>query len=785
LLDDDMRSYTEGELHGFSERNGLDGETRAALVEMVAAALSRNPRRVKQFANNLEGRLRVVRQREGEGRIRPPISAEILLIAKLAILEEEWPRSFRQLQDDPRTLDAWHTSVMEGTAAASPDWDEVSFRRFLSISRGIRSNNLGAFLRLKQSQDEIDLPRYAAFRENVAMGTTDEVESILESDQERAASYARHLPEILDEELRRGYLDGARAVVEATTSSPILAAQHESVRQILVRAVGEADLRQRLRAARPLPLLQASRLLPENDRRRLLGEFTDLQSFLRESPERFTQLMEAFAQIADVMPPAIKASLTAALGQDEIVAQLGAIVPLAVADPELLPVQVASAALERLGTSFSSEAPEYRILQSWFSRESDRYELEGSFAVAVAQAMTAQQSDAQQDAVAAENVLDASANAVVGLIDVPASAVQEALTLLDNPLESWPPSTWPSLIRALAALAAHGGPESQPIIARFVSEFFAAVPADAIAWAHDHGQNLLPVLRDPVFDQLSVLASSDNQELRESAFDTLVAADPLDSESKLLAALEACVDKSLFRLTKTYITKHPEATRQHAHEIATQALEKARTVPTDALGRAFELLEVLLGLMTDQQRDDTAALLTQALQSGDNQRIGTAAEAVRGMTASDVFRDRVQNIVAVVFNHLKVVSPAPAAALAFVAEHIKQLERLERSAFLTHLATLLKDVAQRADALAAVHLLPPLEPKQRETLVETLIDIEVMEPTVGNRVELLRTADKVSLSRGNARRLLRERLSALAERSGDDLDVFRHVSAEAEPETSD
>lgn len=390
LLDADMKAYAERELADFNEAHSLSDETRAALVEMVAAALSRNPRRVKQFANNLEARLRVVTQREAEGRIHPPISDQILVIAKVAILEEEWPRSFAVLQENPRALDAWQTQVVEGQGPSAPDNEDVAFLRFISRSRAIRATNLSAFLRLKQSQEEIELPRYADFLGALELGTPDEVEKILAEDAERVSAYARLLPNVLEDELARRNIEGARAIVEMATSVPALAAEREVLRGLLARAVGDGDLRAGLRGIRLRPLMEASRLLTEADRQRLLAEFLDLQAFLGQSPERLSQVLEAFAAIAESIPNATRTTLSQRLAADEFAPHLEAVLPLAEANPDCVPRETAVAALTKLSAAFDIESPEFRLLRAWLKRSSVPPDLKANVVAVITNVVLAQ-----------------------------------------------------------------------------------------------------------------------------------------------------------------------------------------------------------------------------------------------------------------------------------------------------------------------------------------------------------------------------------------------------------
>jgi hypothetical protein len=179
--------------------------------------------------------------------------------------------------------------------------------------------------------------------------------------------------------------------------------------------------------------------------------------------------------------------------------------------------------------------------------------------------------------------------------------------------------------------------------------------------------------------------------------------------------------------------------------------------------------------MSDDQRNELRDILGQLLQSGDEARVTAVAEAMRGLVGRDEFEGRARELVKMAFDHLKVSSPAPTATLMFVGEHVLLLGRLERGAFIAHLASLIKDAAQRASAVAAARVLPDLEPAERTEVVGALIDVEIMEATTSDRIEYLRLARKIATNRGNAARLVKERLSELARASVADQEVHKAV----------
>lgn len=774
LLDADMKAYAAQELSGFSQAHDLDKATVGGLVEMVAAALSRNPRRIKQFANNLETRFRVIKQREAAEHIHPPISDQLLVIAKLAILEEEWPRSFAALHRNPRALDEWQAAVVAGQPVAAPDEDERDFVRFLSRSRDVRAENLSAFLSLKQSPDEIGLRRYGDFRAALDLGTAEEVEAILVEELEHAAEYAEHLPAILEEELERDNIEGGRAVVEIATSVPALAQQEDVVRTVLRRAVGDARLRPRLAAARTDPLFRAGLLLDAADQRRLFAEFLELGKFLEESPARLSSVLSSFASIADSLPQETSDGLRQALRQPPIASQIEALLPLVLRSPATVPVEPANAALAELGSEFDVDSTAFSFVSAWLKGGQEATALENELLAQFAQVVNAQRTAVTSDEAEAKRVLEAIRVPAEGLRSAEASAVQSLFESLDVSLDSWAESTWPALLDLLATIAARSPEAGQPVLARLVSEFFAAAASDAIAYAARGSAAVPATLHGPLLAHLSATAAGEVEDVRVPAFEAIVALDPADATGTAKATIETAIGRSLFFTANRFIKHDLEVIAPSMEELLGKALEvaQAETRP-QVLRRAFMLLLAQRSFMSDAQWTDFVALLAASIQSNDDDRVEEAATVIRQLAEDDSAIAHTQQVVHQAFDDIK-STPARPALLAFVAENIELLKPMEVGAFVAHLATMIRDLEQRPAALAAVQALPELDkPAHRRELVDALIDVEIMEAEAPQRIDLLRLAGEVASARGTAAKLLRERLASL-EKSADETDREVH-----------
>jgi hypothetical protein len=126
ILGDDMRGYVEHYLGPLADERGIPDDERRRLISLVESGLRGNPRGVKQFYNDLEARLRLLEERErpkggAVAGISPPVSDQVAMVAKLALIEREWPEAFARLQEDPRLLAGWTRAARSQPAI---NWDQ-------------------------------------------------------------------------------------------------------------------------------------------------------------------------------------------------------------------------------------------------------------------------------------------------------------------------------------------------------------------------------------------------------------------------------------------------------------------------------------------------------------------------------------------------------------------------------------------------------------------------------------------------------------------------------------
>ena len=370
ILDEDMRDYVDTHIRPLAEARSLDNAEARTLISLVASALRRNPRGVKQFRNDLESRLRLLEEREqekdGERGIDPPVSGEVAMVAKLALIEAEWPGAFSRLQEDPRLLERWTTEAIGSSevdwtaggeqqnkeAETSSEAKDTRSRRlfgdFLRLSASTDSKHLRAMLSLKQSQIELKLPGYAEFREAIVNGDRAAAEEILGQVEEGArAGLAGRVPEFLRAELKAGYLDSARAAVDVVVSLAAFDPFDPARREVMTIAIEDPDLRSQLISLDPTTVLARAELLAPTLRHRLFEPY--LARFLATAvgDRQKTPIAQALGPHAADLSAEQQDRVRRALA-DEMKSKFDLYLPLVRTASTLLPLEATDAAIEEL-----------------------------------------------------------------------------------------------------------------------------------------------------------------------------------------------------------------------------------------------------------------------------------------------------------------------------------------------------------------------------------------------------------------------------------------------------
>jgi hypothetical protein len=383
LLLEDARGFAAKELRGFFVAHGLtdasfsdevaaegaddlrlnNAEVRDRLVGLTVAGLRRNPRRIRQFANNLDVRLLTIEAREASGRIRPRISDDILGIAKLAIIEEEWRDDYEALERDHRKLAEWQATVITG------DLPNRELTAFLRSTRDVVPRNVSAILSLKLETDELELPDLGKFRDAIAYGDFATARAVInEAPDGQENAYSVRLPDLLARELSNDAFAEAANVLEASLQDPPLGlGSGDALRRMFSDATARPLLVKRFTTLNVPRLFGVLRELTAAERRTARQPFLNLAGILPQNPEMVGAVCLELAHDISELNDEERRILRDTIGVNPASTALRSrYLPLVEADPSLLTESAVASAMQTVPTAsaggLGTENPEVRVI---------------------------------------------------------------------------------------------------------------------------------------------------------------------------------------------------------------------------------------------------------------------------------------------------------------------------------------------------------------------------------------------------------------------------------------
>lgn len=353
LLDEDVRAFTEEELAEFVEAHGIGKELRKELIEMTSQALKRNPRRIKQFVNNLQLRLEMLDARRTQKRVLLEVDERV--VAKLAIIEEEFPSDFERLQGEPALLRTWHDEVRVAGGKSSLDPDLADFLRFTD---DIQPRDIRAYLSLKQTIDELQLPRYGEFVDFLDGGDVENLQHLLADEEGDEAKYAAAACRHFQDQRRRGAWGRAHNTLRSVVEIPLLhGSEGDLFKQILRSTMREPHLEERLTQLEPGSLLEVAvrHDLPPSDMRLLIGALVSGMD-PKQSSEVRRGIAEALTRFPQEVDERMRARIRRTLDSEGVRSDLDSYVSLGEALPEVLSEETLDVALGRLEESGRTNA---------------------------------------------------------------------------------------------------------------------------------------------------------------------------------------------------------------------------------------------------------------------------------------------------------------------------------------------------------------------------------------------------------------------------------------------
>lgn len=539
LLDEDIREFTRKELSEFITAHSYESRVETQLVELVASALKQNPRRIKQFINGLELRLQVLAERKASKRIQ--IDPDVLVVSKLAVIEEQWPEKFELLKRDPRKLGEWHAAARRGRDQIDGDRDDAdqkpdterAWSTFLRFTEQIRAADLRPYLTLQQSQAERDLPRYRDFVEALQAGEAAALDALFE-DPDVQASRSGYLDEVvplLRRDLNQGYYGGATNIVRSSVEAAALASIEASVLEV---ALPHPQLRVRLADISFTALFEAADHLSDPQFNQVadvaLGKFAGDEA----DSESRNALSGALIRHLSRLDENRRQRISGALRNEQVRRDFASYVQLAEAAPDLLANETVDDALSALDatTGWTADEPAYRVLRAALTSANENPPPSVVHRLAQVIAKSLFEHAAQEEEADAFEVLATEGAQLIGGLDVPRTQVDDVIETVDGEWAELQTGLRATTMDFVGAVLDAGTKEFRaqqgPL---FVDRYFNESPVEATEWAASKTGDLAASLAPSVYEQLALQASgaTEYEEVRRRATKAVLA---LETETR-------------------------------------------------------------------------------------------------------------------------------------------------------------------------------------------------------------------------------------------------------------
>jgi len=287
FIETEIEPYIAALLHRIRLTEGMSDADLRRMVQLIGAALPENPRRIKQFLNNLTAKYLLVKDREAQpfSLISPPISSNLLFLAKVSIIEAKFPDEFAKFVADDNlygevtlTLELGKT----GSDKAGSILRNAELRQFLLATRHITVPNPKAFFHLKQSPQEIGIPNYNEFWNAVRARDRELVRSLFDKgDAQSNKARVEDIRSQIRANVTKGYFDYAINVIDVACAVAETVPQ-DSRTALAEEVVGVIALHEgvksRLVSLKPEEVFALLPNAPLNDSRLVLDEYITIYS---------------------------------------------------------------------------------------------------------------------------------------------------------------------------------------------------------------------------------------------------------------------------------------------------------------------------------------------------------------------------------------------------------------------------------------------------------------------------------------------------------------------------
>jgi KAP family P-loop domain len=260
FYEEEMRAFAHQQLSSLTLVDLLDGEDSVnRLARMIAGAFSESPRQVNQFLNNLAARSILAQARIDEKILNlPGKKINLLLLAKMMIIEDRWPEDFKQICGRPSLLATWQEVVTSGSPGSVTPPPELI--PFLLATEDVvaTTGEVSAYLALKQTSDQAQLPDYDEFKSAAEAGDVSKIAPQIAPGVDFSATRARLLPRILEDAADRGDAGQSRnilTVIVRISNELQSKARRDLANEVGILVARYSTLRERLPSVHIAPLL--------------------------------------------------------------------------------------------------------------------------------------------------------------------------------------------------------------------------------------------------------------------------------------------------------------------------------------------------------------------------------------------------------------------------------------------------------------------------------------------------------------------------------------------------
>ena len=182
-----------------------------SVKDVLIYATTNNPRRVKQFLNNMVALYSLAKSREEKGLIAPgTITKHTDFLAKIIVLRDEWPDFYRELSKRENLLEIaerrFGGEKIETIERLSKFYKETpDLEVFLRRTRTVTVPDIAPFLKLNQETFESTLPELDLLRLKVNEGDASHISEKLEGlTEHEIEDYFKEILKILENNARLG-----------------------------------------------------------------------------------------------------------------------------------------------------------------------------------------------------------------------------------------------------------------------------------------------------------------------------------------------------------------------------------------------------------------------------------------------------------------------------------------------------------------------------------------------------------------------------------------------------